>query len=625
MEESAPGYDGKLAMDNREIASVLRRIADLLEFTDENPFKLRSYRMAAETIGDMAHPIAEIALRGAAGLQEIPGIGKTISSQILEIIRTGTSGVFEELKTRIPESVLELRSVSGIGLKTSQLLYRDFGIKSLRELKAFADGGGLASVPGIGDKVIARIKSSVARLEGERGKLRLNEAIETATNIADALKSASRDAGSPGSPRIEVVGQIRRGCELIDHIEMLACGDLPLLSATFAGLPSLTDVTTRVRPFPEQIPGGGPIEALTKKGIGITLYLVPEADFAAAMLRTTGSAEHLRDLETAAETRGYLFAEFQLAQRRSRGTGTSGRAKLQPPGDRVPVSSEDEFYRLLGLQYVAPELREGLGEVALAGKGALPELICLEDMRGDFHMHTTWSDGQNSIREMIEAARRQGYEYIAVTDHTQATAIANGNTPEQLLAEIAEIEAIAGEYDDIRVLKGAEVDILSDGTLDMPPDVLDRLDWIVVSIHGGFQQPKQQITDRVIRAMESGYANVFGHPTGRILGQRAGYEIDLEQVIEAARQYDVRMELNASPHRLDLNSHWLRIAKKAGVGFVISTDSHRVAGLEAMRYGISTARRAGLTKDDVLNTLPAAALLANLDRKKSQRKARAGK
>jgi DNA polymerase (family 10) len=241
-------------------------------------------------------------------------------------------------------------------------------------------------------------------------------------------------------------------------------------------------------------------------------------------------------------------------------------------------------------------------------------------MRGDFHMHTTWSDGQNSIREMIEAARRRGYQYIAITDHTQSTSIANGNTPDELLKELEEIEAAAREYDDIRVLKGAEVDILSDGSLDLPFDVLDRLDWIVVSIHAGFQQPKEQITERVVRAMETGYPNVFAHPTGRILGERAGYEIDLEQVIAAAREHDVRLELNASPYRLDLNSYWLRVARQAGVGFVISTDSHQTRGFEAMRYGIATARRAWLTRDDVLNTLPLPRLLAELDRKKQQRR-----
>jgi DNA polymerase (family 10) len=610
MNESDAVYDGRLSLDNREVAGVLERIADLLEFKDENPFKLRSYRVAAETIAEMEQPVAGIAARGAASLQELPGIGKSLSAQIIEIINTGTSSFVEELKEEVPESVLELRRVSGIGLKTSQALYRDFGIKSLDELKAFADGGGLDSVPGLGEKIVARIKSSLARLESERGKVRLNEATELSTAIIEQLRSVAAGGASDRVPRLEIVGQVRRGCEMVDHVEVLASDAVKALAQGFARLPQLGEIKAQ---------RADRVEAATKKGVAITLHLAPEADFAAAMVRTTGSVEHLRDLEAEALTRGYAFKGFQLGEAKASGA-RKRKTKATDHGSRLQLRSEEEFYGALGLEFIAPELREGLGEVAAARDNRLPELIRIEDMRGDFHMHTTWSDGQNSIREMIEAARRRGYHYIAITDHTQSTTIANGNTPEELLAELAEIDAAARDYDDIRVLKGAEVDILSDGSLDMPFDVLDQLDWIVVSIHAGFQQSKEQITGRVVRAMETGYPNVFAHPTGRILGERAGYEIDLEQVIAAAKKHNVRLELNASPYRLDLNSYWLRVARQAGVGFVISTDSHQTRGFEAMRYGIATARRAWLTKDDVLNTLSLSKLLAELERKKRERR-----
>lgn len=609
MQDPDAVYEGRLALDNRDVASVLERIADLLEFKDENPFKLRSYRVAAETIAELQQPIVEIAGRGAASLQELPGIGKSLSTQILEIIQTGTSSFFEELKEEIPETVLELRRVSGIGLKTSQALYRDFGIKSLDELKAFVDGGGLESVHGLGDKISERIRVSLARLESERGKVRLNEATELATAIVDGLQTAI--AGAAGrAPHLEIVGQIRRGCEMVDNLELLAGREAKALTQAFAKLPQLAEIKAQ---RPDRI------EAVTRKGVAVTLHLATEADFAAAMVRTTGSAEHLRDLEAEALGRGVAFKGFQLGEP---GASSARKRKAKATGRSRSLSlgSEEEFYSALGLAFIAPELREGLGEVAAARDQRLPELIRLEDMRGDFHMHTTWSDGQNSIREMIEAARRRGYQYIAITDHTQSTSIANGNTPEELLSEIAEIDAAARDYDDIRVLKGAEVDILSDGSLDMPFEVLDQLDWIVVSIHAGFHQPKEQITERVIRAMQTGYPNVFAHPTGRILGERAGYEIDLEQVIAAAKKHNVRLELNASPYRLDLNSYWLRVARQAGVGFVISTDSHQTRGFEAMRYGIATARRAWLTRDDVLNTLPLTKLLAELERKKGERR-----
>ncbi|MFL6274942.1 MAG: DNA polymerase/3'-5' exonuclease PolX [Blastocatellia bacterium] len=606
MKPSDAVYEGKLAIDNRDVAGVLERIADLLEFKDENPFKLRSYRVAAESIAEMSQPVAEIAARGAAALQELPGIGKSLSAQIIEIIETGTSSFFEELKEEIPESVLELRRVSGIGLKTSQLLYQDFGIKSLDELKAFADGGGLESVSGLGDKTVKRIQSSLARLESERGKVRLNEATELAGAIVEQLRKVNGGSGS----RLEVVGQLRRGCEMVDHVEVLAGREIRGLAQAFSKLSPFTEIKAQ---------RADRVEAVTKKGVAVTLHLASEADFAAAMVRTTGSVEHLRDLEAEAQARGYSFKGFRLAGAKADG-GRKRKTKDAGSQNQLQLHSEEEFYGALGLEMIAPELREGLGEVAAARDNRLPELIGIEDMRGDFHMHTTWSDGQNSIREMIEAARRRGYQYIAITDHTQSTSIANGNTPAELLKEIEEIDAAAREYDDIRVLKGAEVDILSDGSLDMPFEVLDQLDWIVISIHAGFQQTKEQITERVVRAMETGYPNVFAHPTGRILGERPGYEIDLEQVFAAAKKHNVRLELNSSPYRLDLNSYWLRVARQAGVSFVISTDAHQTRGFEAMRYGIATARRAWLTKDDVLNTLPLSKLLAELDRKKRARK-----
>lgn len=606
-------YEGKLSIDNSHIASVLERIADLLEFKDENLFKLRSYRVAAETIADLERPLAEIAARGGANaLQEISGIGKSISTQIIEIIQTGTSSYFEALKAEVPETVLELRRVSGVGLKTSQLLFRDFGIKSLNELKSFAEGGGLNSVSGLGEKTINRITTSLARLESERGKMRLNDAVELAQAIAHALRGeeGGRESHHTNAARIEIVGQLRRGCEMVDAVELLAAGDAEALTNAFTSFPQFAEVKT-IR--------ADRIEAETKKGVTTVLHLAPGADFAAALVRLTGSAEHLRDLEAQAQAQDLIFNGFKLGKI---GTGEPPkRSKSALRTESLELTDEEEFYRAMGLDFVPPEMREGMGEVEAAREGRLPDLIKIEDIRGDFHMHTTWSDGQNSVREMIEAARLRGYEYIAITDHTQSTSIANGNTPEELLEEIEEIEKAASEFDDIKVYKGAEVDILSDGSLDMPFEVLDRLDWIVISIHAGFHQERQQITDRVMRAMETGYPNVFAHPTGRILGERPPYEIDLEQVLAVAKKNNVRLELNASPYRLDLNSYWLTVAKQAGVGIVISTDSHQTRGFASMRYGIMTARRAWLTKQDVLNTLPLAKLNEQLENKKASRHA----
>ncbi len=613
MKDSAQDYGGKLAIDNADVARVFERIADLLEFKDENPFKIRSYRLASENIAEMSQSLAEIAASGgAAELQKIPGIGKSISGQIVDIIRTGTSPYFEELKEETPDTVLDLRRVSGVGLKTSQLLYRDFGIKSLEELKAFAEGGGLESVPGLGEKTVERIKKSLARIESERGMMRLNDALELARSIIDRL-TGKRSGANASDARIECVGQIRRGREMVDAVELLASGDRRALISEFAMMPQLDEV---------KLIREDRVEAETKKGVAVVLHLAPRADFAAAMVRTTGSAEHLRDLESQARSRGLAFKGFKLSEQAVARKARRGKGKADPTAtrdDETHFESEDDFYRAIGLGFIPPEVREGVGEIEAAREDRLPELIELDDIRGDFHMHTQWSDGQNTVREMAEAARQKGFHYIAITDHTKSSSIANGNTPEQLLEEIEEIETVAREFDDIRLLKGAEVDILSDGSLDMPFEVLDRLDWIVCSIHSGFNQPGQQITDRVVSAFKTGYPNVFAHPTGRILGERAPYEIDLEKVIEAARKYDVRLELNASPYRLDLNSYWLRAARDAGVGIVISTDSHRTSGFASMYYGVLTARRAWLTAKDVLNTLPLPALLAELEKKRSSR------
>lgn len=613
MNDAGERYDGKLSVDNRDVAGVFRRIADLLEFKDENPFKLRSYRLASETIEEMQTPLAEIAASGGASeLQKIPGIGKSISGQILEVLQTGTSSFLETLKEEIPETVLDLKRVSGIGLKTAQLLYRDFGIKSLEELKEFAEGGGLLSVPGLGEKTIQRINASLARIESERGMLRLNDAQDLARSIIARLPEAEPGSPHQSGPGPEMVGQIRRGCEMVNAVEVLASGDPDRLAGSFTSYPQIASVKS-IRP--ERV------EAETKAGVSVILHIAPARNYAAALVRTTGSTEHVRDLEAEAGSRGLEFKGFKLAPA---GSGRKrGKAKTASTDSAFPQpESEEEFYRALELEPIPPELREGTGEIAAAREGKLPDLISLKDIRGDFHMHTKWSDGQNTVREMIEAARAAGFEYIAITDHTQSTSIANGNTPEELLKEIEEIESVASEYTDIRVLKGAEVDILSDGSLDMPFEVLDRLDWVVCSIHAGFNQERQQITDRVIRAMETGYPNVFAHPTGRILGERPAYEIDLDQVIAAARNFNVRLELNASPYRLDLNSFWLRVATQAGVGIVISTDSHQAKGFSNMHFGVVTARRAGLTKKEVLNTLPLPGLLKELESKKAMRRQR---
>src|SRR5215213_197653 len=526
MNDAGAGYDGKLSVDNSDVARVFKRIADLLEFKDENPFKLRSYRVASETIDELETPVAEIAARGGASeLQKISGVGKSISGQILEVLQTGTSSFFEALKDEIPESVLYLKRVSGIGLKTSQLLYKDFGIKSLEELKAFVEGGGLLSVPGLGEKTLERIKASLARIESERGMLRLNDASDLARSIIAKLAGGEPESADRAEAGAEIVGQIRRGCEMIDSVEILATGDPVILANSFTSSPQIATVKS-IRP--------GRVEAETKSGVAVILHTASARDRAAALVRTTGSVEHVRDLESEATALGLEFKGFRLGPAASGRKKGRSKAASTDPGS-LDLASEEEFYKKLALEPIPPELREGTGEVGAARAGNLPDLISLGDIRGDFHMHTKWSDGQNTVREMIEAARAIGLEYIAITDHTQSTSIANGNTPEELLKEIEEIESVAGEYTDIRVFKGAEVDILSDGSLDMPFEVLDRLDWVVCSIHAGFHQERQQITDRVVRAMETGYPNVFAHPTGRILGERPPYEIDLDQVIAAAR------------------------------------------------------------------------------------------
>jgi len=574
-------------MDNQYIARILSRIADLMEFKDENPFRVRSYRAAAETIDTWPADIAGMVEDGRAeDLQNIPGIGKAISGKIVEIVNTGTCQYMEELKKEIPETVLDLLRISGIGIKTARLLYHDFGITDLEHFAAFAEGGGLKMVKGLGPKSINKILNSIALLRQGQGKFKLYEAVETANVIIDYLKDL------PGVGQIMMVGDARRGCEMVDAVELLAsCREKAGVIAAFTSMPGVKEV---IGASDEHT------EVIFDNGLRAILHLSSPDNFAALAVRLTGSRRHIDALERIASQGGLRFTDRGLFKAEG--------------GEPVKIDSEEEFYQRIGFPYIAPELREGRDEIDAAGNNALPDLVELSDIRGDLHLHSTWSDGANSIREMAQAARALSRQYIALTDHTKSTAIANGLDEKRLLQQLKEIDEINKEFDDFLILKSAEVDILSDGSLDHSEDILRRLDFVIASIHAGFSQSKQQITERVVRAIESGLINVYTHPTGRLLGERPPYEIDLEQVFKAASKHNVLIEINSSPHRLDLKAEHCRWAKEFGVKFVISTDSHRARDLANMRYGVATARRGWVTKSEVLNALPLPEFLAAIGR-----------
>jgi DNA polymerase (family 10) len=564
-------------LKNLQAARVFENIAALMEIAGESPFKVKAYRNAAETFASLTDELEQLAARGE--LRSIPGVGEAIEKKTLEILETGTCALYERLKQQFPLTILELLELPGVGARTVRALYEGLGVDSLEALEKAAREGRVRQLPRMGARAEERILESIRRLRARPSGIPLARALP----LAEAI--ASRLACAPGIAHAVAAGGARRYAELTSRITVAAVAEDPqgalqaFLRETGATL--LENGPERVL---ARLPGGEEAECFAGR---------PE-DAGAALVRATGSEAHLVRLEALARDRSLTFEGTRL---------------LDSRGEPVRSPDEESFYAALGMGFVPPELREDRGEVEAALRGDLPELVQVPDLKGDLHAHTVFSDGGATLEQMATAAQALGYEYLAITDHSQALTVARGLTPERLREQGRLIDAYNGSSPGIRLLKGVEVDIRADGTLDMPDAALSELDWVVASIHSHFALSREEMTARAVRALSSPFVHVQAHPTGRLIGSRDPHAVDVDALIEAAARAGKALEINSYPERLDLSAENARRAADAGVKIVVATDSHHPAHLQKISYGIGTARRAGLTRDDVLNTLPLDALL----------------
>jgi DNA polymerase (family 10) len=566
-------------MQNSEIARQFEQLADLLEIDGANPFRLRAYRNAARTISGQSAEVAALAGEGRAALMELPGIGKDLAEKIEQIVETGELPQLVELKERIPAGILDMLRLPGMGPKKVAVLFHDLGLETLDALKAAAEEGRVSELKGFGKKTEQTILANIDRVAEAGLRSLLADAKPAAEQIvADLLRLKSvRQAA--------VAGSCRRCRETVGDLDVLVtAAQSQEAMDRLAGHELVSEVLAR---------GETKQRVRLKSGIELDLRVVPEDSFGAALQYFTGSKEHNIVMRRRAQERNLKLNEYGLFPATD---------EDQPA---VAGRTEEEIYAALDLPWIPPELRENRGEFERAEKHELPELLTLADIQGDLHMHTTATDGAASIREMIEAARARGLSYIAITDHSKRVTMANGLNAQRLRKHWEEIRSIREDYDDIDVLCGIECDILEDATLDLPDDVLHEAEWVIAVLHYGLNQPRDQIQRRLLAAVEHPEVSIIGHPSGRVVGRRPGADIDWQEFLQATRDHGKLLEINASPYRLDLDEVHAAAARELGIPIVISTDAHSTGGLDVMQWGVLQARRAGLQKQDVANTLPA--------------------
>jgi len=576
-------------MDNRSIAQLFSETADLLEISAGDPFRIRSYRRAAEAVESSTVQLSEIA-GDIKKLLEIPGIGKGMAANIQEIEKAGTLPLREELLTKYKPGMLDLLKLPGMGPKSVLLFWEALQIASISDLEAAIAAGKLESLPRMGAKQIEKLKKGIEEHKKNSGRFLIDDAEEAAEKLIDYLRKFD------GIETITPAGSLRRGRETVGDLDILAtgpaCAEDKVAAAVeyTAAYPPIADLLAK---------GQNKVSFRLRSGLQVDVRLLPIGSYGAALQYFSGSKMHNVAVRQRALKRGYTLSEYALAR--------------VEDGSFIAGATEEEIYAALGLDWIPPELRENNGEIEAAEQHRLPALIEQHDIRGDVHMHTDATDGKNTIREMAEAAAARGYEYIAITDHSKNLAMTFGLDDERALEHMQRIrEANDAMEGRIRILTGIEVDILSDGQLDLSDEVLAQMDVVIASVHSLFSQPEEQMTDRVLRALENPNTRILGHPTGRLLLRREAYKLNLPQILRRAAELGVAVEHNAYPDRLDLCDRDLRLAKELGCKISINTDSHHTSHMEKMSYGVRQLRRAWLTKQDVLNTLPAEEFLAAL-------------
>lgn len=589
-------------MTNADIAAAFEHVADLLEYEGENAFRIRAYRAAARTIGSLVEPLAGVRDDPARRLTDLDGVGADLAAKIEVLLDTGRLPLLDELRARVPAVAFELMRVPGLGPKKAKSLVDQLGIGSLQELEAACREGRVAGLKGFGAKTQAAILGNIA-FAMDPGHARL--LWEQADDVAGALLAWMRQCSA--ARQVEAAGSWRRGRETVGDLDLVVDGDdAAAVMDRLAAWPETAAVLQR---------GDTRMSVRGPQGLQIDLRVVPPESFGAALQYFTGSKEHNVRLRSRARDLGLTINEYGVYRLEAPTDG--GR-----PGSSGAVAgrTEAEVYAAVGLPWIPPELREGRDELDRAAAGTLPELVALADIRGDLHMHTTATDGEDTLGDMVRAAVARGLDYVAITDHGQRVTMARGLDRDRLLRQWDEIDrlndALAAEgTPPIVVLKGIEVDMLERGGLDLPDDVLEQADWVVASLHYGQNQPRDRITARIVEAIENPFVRVIGHPTGRLINRRPPYDVDIEAVIAAAARTGTFLEINANPWRLDLDDRHAAAAKRAGVTLVISTDAHSTRGFDVMRCGVLQARRAGLERDDVANTRTLAGLRDLMRRK----------
>ncbi len=567
--------------DNKSIANILYETADLLEVAAEDSFRVRSYRRAAEAIEGHDQQLSDI-YQDQKALLAIPGIGKGMATNIRDIFTLGKLPLHEEMLQRFRPSMLELLKISGLGPKTIALIWDAFQVCDVEGVAKLASEGKLRALPRLSEKSEQKILKSIESYRQLTGRFLLDVADEIAEKMIALLSKL------PGVEKVTPAGSLRRGRETVGDLDLLVTGKCcnsesqrDKVIEEIVNFPGILEVLAK---------GENKVSVKLRSGMQVDVRILPPESFGAALQYFTGSKNHNVTLRQRALKQGYTLNEYGLVRMEDE--------------KRVAGKTEEEIYQKLGLAWIPPELRENNGEIDAAEEGKLPQLITVEDIQGDVHMHTVETDGKCTIEEMALAARDRGYKYMAITDHSKNLAFANGLDDKRAEAHVKRIHEVGKTMEGITVFAGIEVDILADGELDLSDSVLEQMDIVIASIHSHFNQDTQQVTDRLLRVIENPHTSVIGHPTGRMLLRREGYNFDCDKVFAAAAKAGVAMEHNAYPDRLDLRDVHLRMAKARGVKFVINTDAHHTSHMEKIRYGILQLRRAWLTRADVLNTLP---------------------
>ena len=582
-------------MGNTSLSAIFSQMADVMEILGEDRFRVNSYRTVARVIEEMPTDVAVLLETG--DLAKTPGIGKSSLAKIEEFVKTGTIQAHQELLARIPRTLLDLLTVPGVGPKTVKTFYEHLHISSIPELKKATEDGTIETLPGFGAKKAAAILRGIEFLQKATGRIRLDQAMSAAQVVTDYLRPL------PGIDRIQTAGSLRRRAETIGDVDLLITtgkADSKAKQTPEQIIESFTGA-----PFVERVLAAGGTKGsviihMEPTPVQVDVRVVPQESFGAALQYFTGSKAHNVRLREIAIKAGLKLNEYGLFK----------------DDKMVAGGVEREIYEKLGLEYIDPLLREDRGEVDAAKRHALPKLIQVEDIRGDFHAHTIASDGGNTIEEMVQAAKERGYEFLCITDHSKSSAIANGQSPQRLGQQIREIHKISDKLKGITLLAGAEVDILAEGNLDFDDELLADLDFVVASIHSALGSARERVTMRTLKAMDNPYVACIGHPTGRLIGQRAAMDLDMPAVIEHAAQTGTALEVNADPLRLDLKDTHCRMAIEAGVKLAIDTDAHSTGSLGLMPFGVATAARGWATKTDVLNTLPFSRLKTLLNAKR---------